>query len=115
MAEQPRLTDQPEAPSDPLAHLAALEVPQALLWCIGLLTELAWQKMGLHLNPLTGQIHADLRQARLAIDSVAVLVEMVREHISERDYEALRTQLMNLRLNYAEQARRQGTAEGGTA
>lgn len=116
MAEpETRHVNDPAAPSpDTTVPLAALDVPQALMLCISLLAELAWQKLGLHINPATGQVHANLPQARLAIDSIAVLIEMVRAHVSDRDYEALRTQLMNLRLNYAEQARRHSGASGGS-
>lgn len=87
----------------------ALDVPQAILFSIGLLTELAWQKMGLHLNPVTKQVERDFNQARLAIDTVALLVEMVKGHVSEREYDQLRTTLANLRLNFAEQVQKQGS------
>ncbi|MCX7642705.1 MAG: DUF1844 domain-containing protein [Armatimonadetes bacterium] len=83
------------------------DVPQAILFSISILSDLAWQKMGLHINPITKQIEPDMKQARLAIDTIALLVEMVREWVDERQYDSLRTLLANLRLNFAEQARKQ--------
>ncbi len=87
--------------------VAMVNVPEAILFSIGVLAELAWQKMGLHINPITQQIEPDMKQARLAIDTIALLIEMVRDWVSEREYDSLRTMLANLRLNFAEQAQRQ--------
>ena len=83
------------------------DVPQAILFSISVLSELAWQKMGLHINPVTKQIEPDMKQARLAIDAIALLIEVIRDWVSEREYDSLRTLLANLRLNFAEQARKQ--------
>lgn len=98
-AQSPEQTEQKQVTS--------LSVPQAILLSISMLTELAWQKMGLHIDPVTKQIEPDLKQAQLAIDTISVLTEMIRDWVSERDYDSLRTMLVNLRLNFAEQAKKQ--------
>jgi len=87
-------------------QVAMFNVPDAILFSISILSELAWQKMGLHINPVTKQIETDIKQARLAIDAIAVLIEMVRDWVGERDYDSLRTLLTNLRLNFAEQVQK---------
>lgn len=87
--------------------LVAFNVPQAILFSISLLSELAWQKIGLHINPVTKQIEPDFRQAQLAIDTIALLIPMLRDWVSDREYDSLRTLLANLRLNFAEQVQRQ--------
>lgn len=86
--------------------IATFNVPEAILFSISVLSELAWQKMGLHINPVTKQIEPDMKQARLAIDAIAMLTEMLREWVSPREYDSLRTMLTNLRLNFAEQVQR---------
>jgi len=88
-------------------QVVVIDVPQAILFSISVLSELAWQKMGLHINPVTKRIEPDFKQARLAIDTIALLVEMLRDWVSEREYDSLRTMLANLRLNFAEQVQRQ--------
>lgn len=88
-------------------QVVAPDVPQTILFSISLLSELAWQKMGLHINPVTKQLEPDMKQARLAIDAIALLIELIRDWVSEREYDSLRTLLANLRLNFAEQARKQ--------
>ncbi len=118
MAEQERQeaqqTGQAETVGQPESQqVAVLDVPQAIVFSISVLSELAWQKMGLHINPVTKQIEPDMKQARLAIDTIALLVEMLREWVSEREYDSLRTLLTNLRLNFAEQARKQQGGEAG--
>ncbi len=114
MGEQERQVTQQTAQTEAAEQseqqqIAILNVPQAILFSIGVLSELAWQKMGLHINPITRQIEPDMKQARLAIDTIAMLVEMVREWVDEREYDSLRTLLANLRLNFAEQAQKQQT------
>ncbi len=88
-----------------------VDVPQAILFCINLLSELAWQKMGLHINPVTKQLETDFPQARLAIDAVGQLVELLRNHVGEREYNELRTLLANLQLNFAHQVQRQQSGQ----
>jgi len=92
-------------------QVVVIDVPQAILFSISVLSELAWQKMGLHINPVTKQIEIDFKQARLAIDIIAFLIEMLRDWVSEREYDSLRTMLANLRLNFAEQVQRQQSQE----
>jgi hypothetical protein len=116
MGEQEKQTTQQTAQTETTGQseqqqIATLNVPQAILFSIGVLSELAWQKMGLHINPVTKQIEPDMRQARLAIDTIALLIEMVREWVDEREYDSLRTLLANLRLNFAEQAQKQQTQQ----
>ncbi len=90
--------------------LQPLSVPQALLFSISLFAELAWQRLGLHPDPVTKQIAADLPQAKVAIDTVAALVELAKEQVSEREYRELRTLLANLQLNFVHQSQRQQTS-----
>lgn len=97
---------QAEKTKEQAQPVITLDVPQAILLSISLLTDLAWQKMGLHINPSTKQIEKDFKQARLAIDTISLLIEMIKEHISQREYDLLRTTLTNLKLNFAEQVRR---------
>lgn len=116
MGEQERQVTQQTAQTETAEQseqqqIAIPNVPQAILFSIGVLSELAWQKMGLHINPITRQIEPDMKQARLAIDTIALLVEMVREWVDEREYDSLRTLLANLRLNFAEQSQKQQTQQ----
>lgn len=108
MAEQEKQpTEQTQQEQTQGQGVAIVNVLEAILFSISILSELAWQKMGLHINPVTKQIEPDMKQARLAIDAVAMLVELLRDWLSERDYDSLRTMLANLRLNFAEQFQRQ--------
>ncbi len=112
MGEQEKQTTQQTTQTETAGQaeqqqVTALDVPQAILFSISVLSELAWQKMGLHINPVTRQLEPDMKQARLAIDTISLLVEVIREWVSEREYDSLRTLLANLKLNFAEQARKQ--------
>ncbi|MEZ8221084.1 protein of unknown function (DUF1844) [Candidatus Fervidibacteria bacterium JGI MDM2 JNZ-1-D12] len=111
MGEQEKQTTQQTTQTETAGQaeqqqVTALDVPQAILFSISVLSELAWQKMGLHINPVTRQLEPDMKQARLAIDTISLLVEVIREWVSEREYDSLRTLLANLKLNFAEQARK---------
>ncbi len=105
--EQPQ---QEQAPTAEQQLREAMSVPQAILFSISLLAELAWQKLGLHIDPVTKKLETDLPQAQLAIDAVGALVEIVKGHVDEREYRELRTLLANLQLNFAHQAQRQQTS-----
>jgi hypothetical protein len=81
-----------------------LDVYMALRVAIAQLAGVAWQMLGLHADPLTGAVHKDVEQARIAIDATAVLVEKLLPHLQgqeARDYQSL---LTDLRLNYVKRA-----------
>ncbi len=68
------------------------------------LSGVAFQMMGLQVDPMTNKIHKDVAQARVAIDATAALVEKLLPHLQgqeARDYQNL---LTDLRLNFVKQS-----------
>jgi len=69
----------------------------------------AWQKMGLIVNPATGQMNRDLTQAKFSIDCAAAIVaqiEMREESAPAKIVANLQRVLNDLRLNFIDQSRR---------
>ncbi|MHA2315890.1 MAG: DUF1844 domain-containing protein [Candidatus Hermodarchaeia archaeon] len=94
-----------EAESEPvLVDIAALSVWQLIPIFVNILERVAWQKMGLVVNPQTQEIEKDLQQARVAIDSVASLLEHLGDHVEPDTKTALEARLTDLKLNFASQA-----------
>lgn len=92
----------PTAEAGPEAR--PLDVLMLLRLCIRQLEEAAWQKLGLHGDPLTGKVSKDLSQARVAIDCTVALVEQLLPHLQgqeKRNYQALVT---DLRMNFVKQS-----------
>jgi len=68
--------------------------------CLGMMNEIAWVKMGLVPDPMTGMIGADFSQARLAIDCAADLVHRLEAHVDARTHRDLQTLVQNLKMNF---------------
>jgi hypothetical protein len=101
-----------EASSDgESAPLPKMDVYALLSTTISLLANGAWGWMGLTPNPFTGEMEKDMSQAKVAIDSVAFLVDRVEPGVSETALRDLRTMLSNLRVNYVQQAQMPPTKE----
>ncbi len=64
---------------------------------------LANQKMGLQIDPITGKIEKDLKQAKIAIDIANRIAEAMDPELDEEDRRQVQTLLSNLRLNYVRQ------------
>jgi len=94
-----------EAAESARAEAAAppVDVFTVVRTCIALLDNQAWQAMGLRPDPMTGAIVKDLEQARIAIDSIAVLLDRIQGHLKEPEARELATLLTNLRLNFVRQ------------
>ena len=75
-------------------------------WCVSVLAATAWQSMGLIPNPDTRQIQRNFKDARLAIDSTAALVEVVKSHLSDKQRREVEALLTDLRVNFVEQQTR---------
>jgi hypothetical protein len=64
----------------------------------------AMQQMGKIASPLTGKVERNLEQARFSIDTLAMLREKTRGNLSDDLARLLDSTLLNLRMNYVEEA-----------
>jgi hypothetical protein len=99
-------TEVPEAedPAPQMVDISALPVWQLLLLFIRILDSVAWQKMGLIVNPQTQKIEKDLVQAQAAIDSYEALFSQLKEHLEPEAKKALESRLADLKLNFSTQS-----------
>ncbi len=97
MAEK---TDTAETPEPP-ANLVDL-----LRWFVGVLAGSAWQHLGLVPHPTTNKIEQNFDDARLAIDAVAAVVDLLRPRLDDRQRREMEALLADLRLNFVEQKTR---------
>ena len=68
--------------------------------CVGMMNEVAWVKMGLVPDPMTGALGADLAQARLAIDCAADVVHRLEGHLDPKTHRDLQVVVQNLKMNF---------------
>ncbi len=69
------------------------------------MASIAWQKLGLHPDPMTQTIAPDLGEAKVAIDIVTYLSEQMESKLDEEDRRELHNLVRNLRLNFVEKSR----------
>jgi hypothetical protein len=98
---EPQAETQAERPPE---QIPAFDTYSILRWCIGLMTAQAWQWMGLVANPVSGEVKKDLKQARLSIDSVAALTELLSPNVEPDERRELENLVSNLRLNFVNQS-----------
>jgi hypothetical protein len=112
-AEEAEAAQEPEEPTEPEERpeaerpqeaLPPVSVPDLLRSFCGMLMGQAWQKLGLVVDPVSGELEEDLGQARLAIDSLAALAEKLEGHWSEDEKREVDAALANLRINYVQRA-----------
>ncbi len=84
-----------------MVDISALPVWHIIPFFIRILDSVAWQKMGLIVNPMTQEIEKDLDQARIAIDSYEALLNQLGDRIEADVIEALKSRLADLKLNFA--------------
>lgn len=89
-----------------VSYIASLSAGDMIQWVIAGLAEKAWERMGLVANPATGKITRDFEDARLAIDAVAALVDLLAPRIDPTGLRRLQALLADLRINYAAQRSR---------
>lgn len=83
-----------------VVDIGSLDTYSLLGMFVGLLTEKAWQTMGLRTKPGTENIEVDFDQARLAIDTTAFLAEKVQPHLPDIEKRRLEEIVADLKLNY---------------
>ena len=71
------------------------------------MSSVAWQKLGLQPDMVTGKIEPDLTQARVAIDVVGFLASQLETQLDEEDKKHLHSLVRDLKINYVQK-------QGGT-
>jgi hypothetical protein len=66
----------------------------------GMSVEQAWVHLGLQLAPGAKETKADLRQARLAIDTVAYIKDALGDNLQDAEKREVEQALATLRMNY---------------
>lgn len=85
-------------------HQEPIDVTTFVLWMIEEIQAQAWIKMGLWKDPVLGELRTDLPQAKIAIDCVAALAEVLKPHISDSQRRDLERLLTDLRLNFVQRS-----------
>lgn len=80
------------------------DVVAVALWMIGELQAQAWIKLGLWKDPVSGELRTELPQAKIAIDCVAALAEVLKPHITDSQRRDLERLLTDLRLNFVQRS-----------
>ncbi len=95
---------QSEQTSQEQQHAEPVDVVTVALWMIDELQAQAWIKMGLWKDPVTGELHTDLPQARIAIDCVSAMAEVLKPHLSDAQRRDMERLLTDLRLNFVQRS-----------
>jgi hypothetical protein len=82
-----------------------LSVYTAVVAMADQMAAIAWQKLGLQPDFMTGKIEPDLGQAKVAIDVVAHLAGVVDKELDDSDRREMHNLVSNLRLNYVDKAK----------
>lgn len=62
----------------------------------------AWQKLGLQPDMVTGKIEPDLDQARVAIDVVSFLAHKLEPQLDEDDRRQIQSLVRDLKINFVQ-------------
>lgn len=81
-----------------------LDVHTVIMVMLDQMSGIAWQKMGLQPDAMTGKIHKDLNQAKIAVDVVANLSQFITPQLDETDKRDLTNLVSNLKINYVQKS-----------
>jgi len=103
--EQPSQKEE-EQPAEPstVVDIAVLPLWQILQVFLSIFDRVAWQRMGLVVNPQTQEIEKDMEQARAAINCYEAILNHLANKVKPEVKQHLETRLTDLKLNFASQA-----------
>jgi len=82
-----------------------LEVAAVLAIFVDQLAGVAWQKLGLQVDPMTNTVQKNLAEAQFAIDILADMSTRLEAKVDESDRRQLQTLLRDLRINFVNQSK----------
>lgn len=100
-----------EQTREPHAEPEPASVYDFVVAMVDSMAEIAWQKLGLHHDMMTGKIEMDLVQAKVAIDITTHLSTFIHDRLDESDRRKLENLIKDLRLNYVEKLKQDGAGE----
>lgn len=77
--------------------------------------QIAMMGMGKVKNPATDKIERDLKSAKYAIDTLVMLEKFTEGNLPKELEDFLSQTLTNLRLNYADERKKDGAEESGSS
>lgn len=80
-----------------------LDVYQMIMLMTEQMAAVAWQKLGLQPDMITGKIEKDLDQARIAIDVTTGLAGFLEPQLDEDDKRRIHGLVRDLKINYVQQ------------
>jgi hypothetical protein len=102
-ASPPTPTDTPttDEPSAQVVDIAILPIWQVIPIFMGILDRIAWQRMGLVVNPQTQELEKDMEQARIAINLYEAMFKHLEPKLDEETQKQINSRLTDLKLNFA--------------
>ena len=85
--------------------ISSLDTYLLLRLFISILSEKAWQDMGLRAKPGTEKVEKDMVRAKLAIDCIAFLINSLEPFIEDDEMNSLRNLLADLQINFVTQTK----------
>jgi len=89
---------------DPSMFTPPTDVPTLVKIIFPMLAESAWQNLGLMVKPGSTEGSMDLKQVKLAIDSMDALFRVIGEEMEETERKEIQGLLTNLRLNFVQKS-----------
>lgn len=83
--------------------IASIDIYPLLGIFINILSEQAWQFMGLRVRPATQKIEKDMDRARIAIDCVAYMIDKIDSQLTDVEKPKMRGLLTDLQINFIRQ------------
>ncbi|MEN6372575.1 MAG: DUF1844 domain-containing protein [Armatimonadota bacterium] len=102
---EPEVSEESKETQTEQEETATGDAYSLIQWVILMLTESAWQWMGVRVNSVTKKIEQDFTQAKVLVDSVAYLVDQVSPHVSEEQKNAYKSLVSDLRVNFVQKSR----------
>lgn len=93
----------PENPAGE-AERQPLDVFGVLAVTVEQMASIAWQKMGLQPDFVTGKIEKDMAQCKTAVDATAALAALLEPSLDESDRRQLQNLVRDLRMNFMEKS-----------
>ncbi len=86
----------------------ALDVHTVVAMMVDQMAEIAWQKLGLRPDMVTGKIEKDLEQSRIAIDVVTSLCKFLDGKLDEEDQRSIQNLQRDLKVNFVQKSAEAG-------
>lgn len=103
--DKAKKTEEAQQAYERAQDIFSMDIVALMKLFITILSQRAWEYLGLIANPKTGVTKLDIKKSRMAIDTISFILDQIKDDIGDSEQREYRNFLTNLKMNFVDRVK----------